>query len=85
MSGRGGETTHFSGKVRNHLEAKDMTKVKIELDEEVASYLLKQFGVDSKKDLDKGLQQKIEEAVNELLKSWINAQHTKKEHQNLKQ
>jgi len=64
-----------------------MTKVKIELDEEVASYFLKQFGVNSKKDLEgsKGLQQKIEEAVNGLLKSWINAQHTKKEHQNLKQ
>jgi len=61
-----------------------MTKVRIELDEEVASYFLKQFGVNSKGDLDKGLRRKIEKAVNELLKSWINAQHTKKERQILK-
>jgi len=58
-------------------------KAKIELDEEVVSFLLKEFGVDSKEDLDKGLKQKVEETVNGLLKSWIKVQHTKDEREKL--
>jgi len=60
-------------------------KVRIELDEEVVSFLLKEFGVDSKEDLDKGLKQKVEEAVNGLLKSWINSQHTRRERENIRE
>ena len=59
-------------------------KAKIELDEEVVSFLLKEFGVDPKEDLNKGLKQKVEEAVNGLLKSWINAQHSKEEQEKMR-
>ena len=66
----------------SELEGRRM-KAKIELDEEVVSFLLKEFGVDSKEDLDKGLKQKVEETVNGLLKSWIKVQHTKDEREKL--
>jgi len=60
-------------------------KAKIELDEEVVSFLLKELDVDLKEDLDKGLQQKVEEMVNGLLKSWIGAQHSKEEREKIRE
>ena len=65
------------------LEGRRM-KAKIELDEEVVNHLLKELGVDSKEDLNKGLQQKVEEMVNGLLKSWIDAQHSKEEREKIR-
>jgi len=60
-------------------------EVRIELDEEVVNHLLKELGVDSKEDLNKGLQQKVEEMVNGLLKSWINSQHMRRERENIRE